>query len=161
MPAAIAVTASVDLALRRAFSEASVRLQPTALMSSVIAALQGMGIEVAITDNILVMRQGQTEFNTSLALRNFSKRPEFAAFFVLENDHPKTWTDEHKIKYIAEHGDEKYRTLWQSPVLESGVRVLDPNMPFSDYENLTRSERIAFIREYGSDAVGRIHQKSK
>ena len=130
-------------------------------MSSVIAALQGMGIEVRIHGQLgLVMSQGQTQFNTSLALRNFSKRPENAAFFVLENDHPSTWT-EHKIKFIAQNGDEKYRTLWQSPVLEAGVRTMDPNMTKTDYENLTRAERIAFIREYGSDAVGRIHQKSK
>lgn len=161
MPATIAVAASVDSALRRAFSEASVRLQPTALMSNVIAALQGMGIEVAIQDNVLVMSQGQTQFNTSLALRNFSKRPENAAFFVLENDHPSTWTPEHKMKFIAENGDDKYRTLWQSPVLEAGIRTMDPNMSKTDYENLTRAERIAFIREYGSAAVGRIHQKSK
>lgn len=156
MAATIAVTASVDSALRRAFSEASVRLQPTAMMSSLIAALQGLGIELSIQDNVLVMRQGQTEFNTSLALRNFSRRPEFASFFVLENDHPKTWTLEHKMKYIAEHGDEKYRTLWQSPVLESGIRTMDPNMSRADYSNLTRQEKIAFLREFGSDAASRI-----
>jgi len=46
-------------------------------------------------------------------------------------------------------------------VIEAGIKVLDPNMTLTDYENLTRAERIAFIREYGSDAVGRIHQKSK
>jgi hypothetical protein len=161
MSATIAVTASVDSALRRAFSEASVRLQPDALMSSLIAALEGLGIKVEITDGVLCLSQGATQFNTSLALRNFAKKPEYAAFFVLENDHPKTWTPEHKMRYIAENGDDKYRTLWQSPVLESGVRVLDPNMSKTDYENLTRAERIAFIREYGSDAVGRIHQKSK
>lgn len=156
MAATIAVSASVDSALRRAFSEASVRLQPDALMSSLIAALQGMGIEVTIQDNVLVMRQGATEFNTSLALRNFSKRPENAAFFVLENDHPSTWTPEHKMKYIAENGDDKYRTLWQSPVLEAGIRTMDPNMSRKDYSNLTRQEKIAFLREFGSDAASRI-----
>lgn len=156
MPATIAVTASVDSALRRAFSEASVRLQPDALMSSLIAALEGLGIKVEITDGILCMSQGQTQMNTALALRNFSKRPEYAQFFVLENDHPKTWTVQRRMKYIAENGDAKYRALWQAPALEAGIKVLDPNMSRADYSNLTRQEKIAFLREYGSDAASRI-----
>lgn len=156
MSATIAVTASRDSALRRAFSEASVRLQPAALMSSVLAALEGLGIKAEITDGILCLSQGATQMNTALALRNFAKRTEFAAFFVLENDHPKTWTLEHKMRYIAEHGDEKYRTLWQSPVLEAGIRTMDPNMSRLDYANLTRQEKIAFLREFGSDAASRI-----
>jgi hypothetical protein len=161
MAATIAVTASLDSALRRAFSEASVRLQPDALMSSVIAALEGLGIKVEITDGILCMSQGQTQMNTALALRNFAKRPEYAAFFVLEGSHPKTWTVERRMKYIAENGDDKYRTLWQSPVLQQGLRVLDPNMSRADYSNLTRSEKIAFLREYGSDAAANIMRKDK
>lgn len=161
MAATIAVSASADSALRRAFSEASVRLQPTALMSSVIAALEGLGIKVEITDGVLCLSQGATQFNTSLALRNFAKKPEYAAFFVLENDHPKTWTPEHKMRYIAENGDDKYRTLWQSPVLEAGIRTMDPNMSRKDYGNLTRQEKIAFLREFGSDAASAIMKKDK
>jgi len=159
MAATIAVAAGVDSALRRAFSEASVRLQPNAMMSDIIEALKVMGIGVEVQDGVLVLQQGSTSFNTSLSLRNFSKRPEHAKFFVLENDHPKTWTPASKMKYIAEHGDDAYRTLWQSPVLESGVRVLDANMSKKDYMGLTRAEKLQFIKEFGDTTVQRIFQK--
>ena len=159
MPAAIAVSATVDSALRRAFSEASVRLQPDALMSSLIAALEGLGIKVEITDGVLCLSQGQTQMNTSLALRNFSKRPENVAFFVIDGAHPSQWSKERKIEYLSTHTDEQYRALIQSPVLDAGVRTMDPNMSRKDYSNLTRSEKIAFLREFGSDAASRIMQK--
>jgi hypothetical protein len=118
MTATIAVTASVDSALRRAFSEASVRLLPTARMSSLIAALQGLGIEVGVEDNVLVLKQGQTEFNTSLALRSFSAKPEVAEFFVQEGAHPRQWTREKTLKYLATHSEAEYRALLQAPALE-------------------------------------------
>lgn len=161
MAATIAVSASVDSALRRAFSEASVRLQPTALMSSVIAALEGLGIKVEITDGVLCLSQGATQMNTSLALRNFAKRPEFAGFFVIDGAHPSQWSTERKIEYLRTHSDEDFRNLLQQPVLESGIRALDPNMSRKDYANLTRAERMAFIREFSDDAVRRIYQKAK
>jgi uncharacterized protein YfaS (alpha-2-macroglobulin family) len=159
MSATIAVSASVDSALRRAFSEASVRLQSDALMSSLIAALEGLGIKVEITDGILCLSQGATQMNTSLALRNFSKRPEHAAFFVIDGAHPSQWSKERKIEYLKAHTDEQYRALIQSPVLDAGVKTMDPNMSRADYSNLTRSEKIAFLREFGSDAASRIMQK--
>lgn len=161
MPATISVSSSVDSALRRAFSEASVRLQPDALMSSIIAALEGLGIEISIQDDVLVMQQGATQMNTSLALRNFAKRPEYAQFFVLEGNHPTQWSREKKIEFLKTHSDEEFRAMLQAPVLEQGIKCLDPNMSRQSYEQLTRSERMQFIKEYGSDAVGRIYQKTK
>jgi hypothetical protein len=128
-------------------------------MSSLIAALQGLGIEVGVEDNVLVLKQGQTEFNTSLALRSFSAKPEVAEFFVQEGAHPRQWTREKTLKYLATHSEAEYRALLQAPALEAGVKTLDPNMSRADYLNLTRSEKIAFLREYGSDAAARIMGK--
>jgi hypothetical protein len=159
MSATIAVSASVDSALRRAFSEASVRLQPDCKMTDVIDALKAMGIGVEVQDGVLVLQQGSTSFNTSLALRNFSKRPENVAFFVVDGAHPSQWSKERKIEYLRTHTDEQYRALIQSPVLDAGVKTMDPNMSRADYSNLTRSEKIAFLREFGSDAASRIMQK--
>jgi len=159
--ATIGVTAGIDSALRRAFSEASVRVAPDTRMTDIIAALTALGITATIEDAVLVLRQGETNFNTSLALRNFAKRPEHAKFFVSEGAHPKAWSDKKKIEYLRTHTDAEYRALLQSPVLEAGVKVLDPNMSRKDYEGLTRAERIAFISEFGSDAVGLIFQKAK
>lgn len=161
MPATIAVSATVDSALRRAFSEASVRLQPDCKMTDVIEALKAMGIGVEVQDGVLVLQQGSTSFNTSLALRNFAQRAEFSAFFVLETIDPKTWTNVRKMAFVAEHGSDAYGKLCSTPVIEAGIKVLDANMSKTHYANLTRAERIAFIREYGSDAVSRIHQKAK
>lgn len=159
--AVIGVSSSIDGALRRAFSEASVRVHPDARMTDIIAALTALGIIVSIEDGVLVMSQGATQMNTSLALRNFSKRPENAAYFVLANAHPKTWSHEQKIAYLRTHSEAEYRALFQQPVLEAGVKVLDPNMARKDYEGLTRKEKISFISEFGIDAVSRIMRKTK
>jgi len=159
MPATISISASVDSALRLAFSQASDRVKPETLMSSVIAALQGLGIKVEITDGVLCLAQGETQMNPMLALRNFSKRPENAEFFVIEGSHPKQWSTEKKIEFLRNHSDEEYRKLVQEPVLEAGIKTMDPNMSRKAYEGLTRFERMTFIREYGDDAVRRIYQR--
>jgi len=131
------------------------------MISNVLAALTALGITATIEDSVLVLRQGETNFNTSLALRNFSKRPEYKDFFVQEGQHPSTWSQEQKIAYLRNHSEEEYRRLIQSPVLEAGIKTMDPNMSRKDYSNLTRAEKIAFLREFGSDAAGRIMQKAK
>lgn len=159
--ATIAVSASVDSALRMAFSQASVRVKPETLMSSVIAALEGLGLTVKVEDGVLCMTQGATEMNPILALRNFSKKPEFQQFFVQEGQHPSQWSKEKKIAFLRDHTDEEYRALLQSPVLESGLRVLDPNMPASQYKLLTRQEKMQFISAFGESAVRKIFERGK
>ena len=79
--------------------------------------------------------------------------------FVIDGAHPSQWSKERKIEYLSTHTDEQYRALIQSPVLDAGVKTMDPNMSRKDYSNLTRSEKIAFLREFGSDAASRIMQK--
>jgi hypothetical protein len=156
MPATIGTTAELDRAMRRAFSDASVRLKPDAQITDIVAALTALGINTEIIDGVLCLSQGVTQMNTALALRNFAQRPEHEKFFVQQGAHPSTWSTEKKIEYLKTHSDEEYRTLLQQPVLESGVRVLDPNMSKTAYKNLTRAEKVQFIREFGSDATARI-----
>lgn len=158
---AIGVEAAVDLALRRAFSEASVRLQPDTLISDLIKALGTLHVRCDIEDGLLILKQDDTELHTHKALRSFSQRPEFQKFFIIETDDPKTWTQERKLKYIREHGDLAYGKLCASPVLEAGIRTLDPNMSKTDYLNLTTKERVLFIRTYGDKAVSAIMRKAK
>ncbi|MGD1025247.1 MAG: hypothetical protein ABR880_20880 [Candidatus Sulfotelmatobacter sp.] len=159
MPATISVSSSIDSALRKAFSEASVRLQPAALMSSLIAALESLGLTVSMQDGVLVLSQGSTTMHTVLALRELTRKPEFAQFFILSTDDPKTWTTAQKVEYVRKNGEEAYGKLCCTPVIEAGIKVLDPNMSRKDYEQLTRFERMNFIREYGDDAVRRIYQR--
>lgn len=159
--ATLGVSRSIDGAVRRAFSEASVRVHPDARMTDIIAALTALGVTVEITDGVLVLRQGETQMNTTLALRNFSKRPESEKFFVLAGAHPKTWSHEQKVAYLRTHSESEYRALIQAPVLEAGIRTMDPNMSKSDYMQLTRGEKIQFIREFGDGAVSKIFQKAR
>jgi hypothetical protein len=154
--ATIGTTAQIDSALRRAFSDASVRVRPETKMTDVLAALTAMGLTVSITDGVLLLAQDQTQMNTSLALRNFSK--QHPQFFILETSDPKTWTQQKKIEFIRQNGNDAYGKLCCAPVIEAGIRVLDVNMSKTDYLNLTRAERICFIREFGSDAVARVMQ---
>lgn len=156
MPAMIGTTARIDSVLRRAFSEASVRLRPDAKVTDIVEALKLMGIAVEVQDGVLVLQQGATSFNTSLALRNFAKRPEHEKFFVQEGAHPSQWSTERKIEFLRTHSDEEFRNLLQTPVLNAGIRTMDPNMSRKDYSNLTRAEKIMFIREYGADAARHI-----
>jgi len=161
MPAAIAVSAAVDTALRKGFSEASVRLKPDTKISDIVKALEALGLTVAIQDGTLVMSQGSTTMHTTLALRSLTAKPEFAPFFVLETLDPKTWTNARKMAYVTEHGSDAFGKLCSQPVVEAGIKVLDANMGRADYSNLTRSEKLQFIREYGDAAVQRIFQKEK
>jgi hypothetical protein len=131
-------------------------------MTDIIGALKVMGIEVGLTDGVLTLQQGTTQFNTSLALRNFSARPEHAKFFVLETADPKTWTLAKKAAFLRTHTADEYAKLCRGPVLEAGIKVLDCNMSRSDYENLTRPEKVAFLSEFGDEAARRIMgQKAK
>ncbi len=157
MPSAtIAVKANVDTALRKGFSEASVRPRPETQMSAIVGALEGLGITVAIEDGLLVLAQGTTQMHTGKALRTLATKPEFKDFFVQEGSHPSQWSTEKKIEYLKTHSDEEFRALLQAPALESGVRTMDPNMSRKDYANLTRGEKIAFLREFGADAARHI-----
>ena len=99
--------------------------------------------------------------HTGKALRSLATRAEFKDFFVQEGAHPSTWTQQKKIEFLRTHTEEEYRAALQAPVLEAGLKTMDPNMTRTAYENLTRAERMAFIREYGSNAVGRIFQKAQ
>ncbi len=161
MTTTIGAPKTIDSALRRAFSEASIRVHPDTRMTDVLAAFEAMGITTEIQDGVLVLRQDQTSFNTSLALRSFANRPENAKFFVLETSDPKTWTAAKKVEYLRTHTADEFGRLCSQPVIEAGVKVLDVNMSRSDYENLTRKERVAFISEFGADSVSRIFRKAK
>jgi hypothetical protein len=120
-----------------------------------------MGVTVEIEDGVLVLRQGATEMHTVKALRGFAQRPEHAKFFVIAGQHPSSWSSKQKVEFLASHSDDEYRALIQTAVLDAGVKVLDPNMSRADYQNLTRKEKVQFIREFGDGAVGRILGKAK
>jgi hypothetical protein len=154
--ATIGITGELDSALRRGFSDAGVRLQPETKTSEIVAALTTLGLTIEIQDGILLLQQGSTQMNTSLALRNFSTRPEHAKFFVLRGDHPSSWSKEDKVKYLRTHSADEYARLCRSQALDPGIKVLDPNMSAKDYRQLTRQERMQFIALYGADAVSRV-----
>jgi len=159
--ATLGVGAAIDSALRHGFSDASVRLMPETRVSDVVKALEVLGITVEMQDGTLVLKQGEMTLHTVLSLRNFAKRTESGKFFVQEGQHPNTWSRERKVEFLRTHSDDEYRALLQSPVLEAGIKTLDPNMSRSEYLGLTRKEKQLFIREYGADTVGRIMRKSK
>jgi hypothetical protein len=161
MPVTLGITQQLDSALRRGFSEASVRPKQDTQMSAIIAGLEKLGIAVTVEDGLLTLTQGATVMHTGKALRNLATRDEFKDYFVQQGQHPSTWTQSQKVEYLMKHSDEQYRALLQQPVLQSNVSVLDPNMPAASYRQLTRAERMEFIRQYGSDAVTLIFQKEK
>lgn len=159
--AAIGVSGAIDSALRRGFSEASVRLQPEAKISDIVTGLSTLGVTVTVEDGLLTLRQGDTEMVPAKALRTLTTKPEFQKFFVVDGQHPSTWSTRTKIEYLRTHSDDDFRRLIQAPVLEAGVRVLDPNMEKSAYLALTRKEKMQFISEYGDEAVRQIMRKVK
>ena len=161
MSTVLGTTGAIDSALRRAFSEASVRVAPDARTTDIIAALAALGVTATVQDGVLILAQGETTMHTVLALRGFASKPENAKFFVVAGQHPATWSRRQKVEYLASHSDEDYRRLIQTPALEAGVRVLDPNMSKSEYALLTRAERVSFIREFGDGAVSHILGKTK
>ena len=161
MPVELGTSSAIDSAIRRGFSEASVRVAPETRITDIVAALGTMGVTAEIQDGVLVLAQSGTEMHTVKALRNFAARPENTKFFVQEGQHPSQWSTKKKIEFLSTHSDDEYRRLVQSPVLEAGVRTLDPNMSKGDYLNLTRKEKMQFIAEFGSDAVGHVLGKAK
>ena len=148
-----------DSALRRAFSDASVRLQPTTRITDIVAALETLGVTATVEDGLLVLKQGSTEMSTNRALRYFAARPEHSSFFVLTTADPKTWTVGQKTEYLRTHSAEEFGRLCLQPVLDAGIKTLDANMSRADYSKLTRAEKQAFIREYGDEGVSRVFGK--
>lgn len=161
MATQIGTSAAIDSALRRGFSEASVRLQPDTRMTDVIAALGTIGVTVEVQDGVLVLAQGSTMMNTALALRNFAARPEHTKFFVQHNNDPRKWTLKEKAEYLNDHTVDEYQRLCTGPVLDAGIKTLDANMSRADYAQLTRAEKSAFISEFGIAGVESVMGKKK
>jgi hypothetical protein len=159
--AILGTTAQLDSALRRGFSEVGARPKPETKMTDVIAGLNSLGVTAEMDAGLLILKQGDTVFNSGLCLRGLAARAEFAHLFVTHADNPHNWTTEMKMQFIREHGADAWARKANGPVLTPTVGVLDQNMSYADYQNLTRQERVAFIREFGDLAVSRIMQKRK
>lgn len=159
MSTEIKVTAALDAALRRAFSEAGVRVAPSGTMTAVVAAFNGMGISAEVQDGCLVLKQDTREFNVALACKAFAAKPENAALFVTEQNPASEWTGKQKSDFIAQHGYDAWQRKISGPRLAPGVKVLDQNMSRKDYESLTRAERVQFISAFGAGAVAHIMGK--
>jgi hypothetical protein len=156
MPTEIKVTAHLDVALRRAFSDAGVRVRPETTMTQVVAGFNALGISVEAQDGVLVLKQDTREFNTVIACRSFASKPEHSGLFVTAQSNPKEWNAQEKSAYISKNGYAAFEQLVTGKQLDASVKVLDANMSRKDYENLTRKERCAFIAEYGAGAVSVI-----
>jgi hypothetical protein len=161
MAATIGTSAQIDNALRRAFSEISVRPKPETKMTDVITALATHGVTAEMEDGILVLKQGDNMFNTAICLRGLASKAENSALFVTAADNPHDWTTKMKTDFISQHGADAWARKANGPVLTPSVAVLDANMTRANYQNLTRDEKIQFIREYGDIAVSRVMQKAK
>lgn len=159
--ATITVGAALDSALRREFSNASIRLRPETRMTDVIASLSKMGVVAELQDDVLVLRQERTQMHTTLALRTWAKMKEHEQFIVVEGQHPYQWSREKKIEFLRTHSDDEYRALIQQPVLDSGVKVLDANMSREDYDRLTTKEKVLFVKTFGEAGVRRVMSKPR
>jgi len=161
MSTEIKVTAALDSALRRAFSDAGVRVAPSATMTDVVARFNAMGISCEVESGCLVLLQDSRQFNVALACKAFSAKPENASLFITENTDTGEWTQKQKSEFISKHGYEAWHARVTGPQLEAGVRVLDANMEKRDYLSLTRSEKMNFINEFGYGAVTAIMGRKK
>lgn len=159
--ATIATGAALDRGLRKGFSDAGIRIAPDTTMTAVLEAFKALGITVELQDDILVIAQGGTEFNSARALRGFAAKPEHAKFFILQTGDPRSWTTEQKVEYLKTHNDSDYRRLIQSEPITVGVGALDANMSKADYLRLTRREKLDFISEFGTLAVSRVMARAK
>jgi hypothetical protein len=155
----IKVSAALDAALRRAFSDAGVRVAPSATMTEVVSRFNALGISCEMQDGCLVLKQDEREFSTALACKGFAARAENVALFITEKTSTQEWTRTQKSEYIAKHGLDAWENRLNAPQLDPGVRVLDRNMSRKDYLNLTRTERVAFITEFGAGAVSHVMGK--
>jgi hypothetical protein len=156
MPTEIKVTGALDSALRRAFSDAGIRLRPEAQTTAIVERFNALGISCEVQDGVLVLSQDNRQFNTSLACKGFAAKPENADLFVTAQSNPKEWNAQEKSAYISKNGYAAFEQLVTGKQLDASVKVLDANMSRKDYENLTRKERCAFIAEYGYSAVSVI-----
>jgi hypothetical protein len=159
MSTEIKVTAALDAALRRAFSDAGVRVAPSATMTDVVGKFNALGISAEVQDGCLVLKQDTREFNVALACKSFAAKPENAALFITEKNDAREWTGKQKSDYIAANGYDAWQRKITAPQLEPGVKVLDRNMSRKDYLNLTRTERVQFIGAFGAGAVAHIMGK--
>jgi len=153
--ATIGINRELDAALRKAFSDARVRIAPNAKLADIKAALEAMGLTVAVEDGFLVLTQGTTAMHTNIALKNFANRPENAQYFVLETSHPSTWTQQKKIEFLRNHTPDEYAQLLRGPKTP-GIGVLSLDLTRAEYLSLTTQERVAFVREYGPQGVATV-----
>ena len=156
MPATIGTPAELDRILRKNFSDCGIRVAPDARMTDVLESFKSLGVSVAVEDGLLVLSQGSTVFHTGQALKGFAAKTENARFFVLQSGDPRRWDVSQKVDYLRTHSDSDYRRLIQQGSITVGIGAMDANMCRSDYLKLTTQEKLAFIAEFGADAVGHV-----
>jgi hypothetical protein len=161
MTTTFGITRELDAALRNGFSQVGARIAAGTQMTTVVSALNALGISCEVEDGILSLKDGTREFNVSQALRSFANKPEHSGLFVNDHCDPKSWSLAQKRDFIAKHGLAAWEKKISTPVARTDVKPLDPNMPYEDYENLSRQERVAFIEAYGDDAVRRIYSRRR
>jgi len=159
--ATLGTSQALDSALRRGFSEVSARPKPETTMTQIVEALGALGVTASLDDGLLILKQGDTIFDSRLCLRGFAAKPENQKFFVTAADDPREWSVKMKSDYITKHGADAYGKLVHGTPLEPSVRVLDRNMSKKDYLSLTLREKSAFISEFKADAVTAIMGKRK
>lgn len=151
MPATLAISGELAGALRKACSDAGLRLKDDTRLSDVIAALEAMAVKCSVQDGLFVMDQQGTNVHVGLGLRNFAQKHE--QFFVGAKDHPSKWDQAQKIEYLRTHSADEFAALLRKPALDAGIKPLDPGMDSASYSRLTLAEKITFCREFGEDAV--------
>ena len=148
MSVEIKVSSELDRLLRKSFSDAGVRLTPDAQSTEIVSRLNAIGVSVEIESGVLSLKDANDgrQFNTSLALRGLSTKPDTGHLFITDNSNPKDWTVSQRVAFINAHGADAWGRKVNGTTLQPGVRVLDRNMTKKEYLSLTRAERIAFIR---------------
>lgn len=150
----IGVSATIDRALRCAFSDARLRLAPDAKLTEIIESLKAMGVECAVQDGFFAMMQQGTSLHTSLALRSFAEKHK--QFFILEDSHDaRTWSVTRKSEYLRDHSPEEFAQLLRNPQ-QGGVGVLSLDMTRQEYQNLSNAEKRAFVNEFGPGGVAKV-----
>ena len=155
MTTTIGMSRELDAAIRKGFSDAKVRIAPDAKLGDIVAALEAMGVSVAVEDGFLVMSQSGTPLHTSLSLKTFASKPEHAKYFILEGSHPSAWSTSTKSRYIKDHGLAAYERLLRQPK-EHGIGTLSLDLTRAQYLSLTMAEKQAFIAAYGVEGVQRV-----
>lgn len=125
--------------------------------SAVVEALKSKGVECNMTDGLLTMKQGSTQFNVAEVLQSsFKQHPELFVGHAGEVRFKSDVPQDAKVAWIRDNGYERWAALPATDKSPGAVNVIKPTiisteLTTKEWMTLTPAEKTEAIAGWGTE----------